>query len=379
MLKTKTKIIIVGGGFGGVSAALELAKKNLSSVAITLISDKTDFEYKPSLYRLVSDRHAPGVEVRLKDIFARKNIRVVLDRVKKLNVKTKKIIGQKKYDFDYLVLALGSETNFGDVHGLAKRAFPFKSSDDALRLKNHLRKLLAHQSRQQKNIVIVGGGPTGVELAGELAHLARKNSLVGIELVEKHSRILPYLPKNVSILASRRLEKLEVKILTKKTVVRENADNIIFRDFGVKTKTVIWTAGVKNNSFFDKAKMRHNKTGQIIVDERLRANKQKNIFVIGDSADTDDAGTAQSAIAHGRLTAENIRRKIAGEKLLTREKHPVAYILPIGPRWAIAHFGHKTLVGWTGYMVRKLADLRFFWYLLPKAHFLRLLFPHLRL
>ncbi|MBI2448404.1 FAD-dependent oxidoreductase [Candidatus Microgenomates bacterium] len=375
--KSGVRIIIVGGGFGGITTALELAKKNLSNVAITLISDKADFEYKPSLYRLVSDRHAPGVAVRLKDIFAEKNIRIAIDRVKKLDIKNKKIIGQKKYSFDYLVLAIGSETNFFDIPGLPKRAYPFKSHADALKLKARLQKILSAKKRE--NIVIVGGGPTGVELAGEIAYFARKNESVGIELVERHARLLPHLSKNVSRLATRRLEKLGVKILTRRTVVRENAGNIIFRDFGVKTKTVVWTAGTKNNPFFAKAKLRHGKSRQVTVDNFLQASKSKNIFVIGDSADTDDVGTAQSAIAHGRLTAENICRKIAGGKLLTRMRHPVAYIIPIGPRWAIACLGKKAFAGKTGYALRKLADLRFFWRILPKTRFFRLLLAHLGL
>ena len=161
------KVVIVGGGFGGIRAALDLEKKVGDRAKIVLISDKPHFEYTPSLYRVVTGRSPLEVCVPLAEIFRGKRVEVIMDMVEAVSLKEQKVYGKSgsKYAYDYLVLALGSDTNYFNIPGLQESAFGFRSITEALRLKRHFHEAFSRcevLSKEDKvchtHIVVVGAG-----------------------------------------------------------------------------------------------------------------------------------------------------------------------------------------------------------------------------
>lgn len=368
------KIVIVGGGFGGVQCALRLARKKIPGVKIILISNKTYFEYTPSLYRVVTGRSPLGACLPLRDIFQNKEIEVLTDTIAKIDLKEKMIegISGSNYSFDYLALAMGSETSYFNIPGLKELSFGFKSINESLRLKKRLHELFA--SAVPINIVVVGGGASGAELAGELAVYAKKlarhhginPSLATIDLIEAGPRLLPAFPEDFADKVKDRLHYLGVNIFLNRLLVKEEIGGIYLKDMEIKTKTVIWTAGVKAHRLYSETPgFVLEKNGRVEVDEFLQARGWPNVFVIGDSADTLYSGTAQTAIRDGGYAAQAIISKMADKKLmLYRFKKPF-YALPVGPGWAAVFLGKFKIYGKAGWLLRRLADLRYFISILP--------------
>lgn len=377
-------ILIVGGGFGGVRCALDLARVKPPEAKIILVNDKAYFEYTPSLYRVVTGKSPLGACVSLKDIFATYDVEIIQDRIVEINLKNKALKGSSgsHYKYDYLVLALGSETAYFNIAGLKEFSFGFKSINEALKLKRHLHELFETCKKggvEQKicnlHFVVVGGGASGVEIAGELAvytkHLAEKHnidpSLITIDLIEAGPKLLAQLPNKVSERVITRLRSLGVNIFLNRTVTKEDIEQVHLKDMEMKTKTVIWAAGVKPNELFSKIEgLELDKKGRVIVDEYLRAKGFDNVFVIGDGAATFYSGLAQTAIREGKFVAKTIVSLIKNKSIrapyLPREPF---YLIPVGPGWAAAVIRKVNLYGKIAWLIRRMADLRFFISILP--------------
>ncbi len=382
------KVIILGGGFGGIRTALDLAKLNLPGVEIKLISDQPHFEYHAALYRVVTGRSPLEVCVPLSEVFAGKdNVEIVRDRVNKIDLTGKILSGESgsRYNFDYLVIALGSETSYFGISGLPEFSFGFKSIHEALRLKNHLHQLFGECAKGQSedkicgsHLVVVGGGASGVELAGELAiyskTLAQKHNLdpllVTIDLIEAAPRLLPALAPEISARVKARLHDLGVNIFLNRTLVKEEVGNIQLKDMMIQTKTVIWTAGVKNNSLLAGITgLQFDKKGRVMVDETLRLSNFQNVFVVGDSASTIYSGMAQTAVSNARYVARAISSLLANnqnqKKLPAYQPEKPFSSIPVGPGWAATVLGSATLYGCLGWFFRRYADFRYFHSILP--------------
>ena len=374
------QVLIVGGGFGGISTALNLGKARFRNVKITLISDKSHFEYHSALYRVVTGRSPLEVCIPIRDIFDVKNVEVLEDTIMGMNIKEKKLEGKSgsKYSFDFLVLALGSETAYFNIPGLKQLSFGFKSISEALALKKHLHELFktcaVSQTDQEEDVcrahfVIVGAGASGVELAGELAIYAKKlakqhkvnPSLVTIDLIEAASRVLPIVPEDVSEKAARRLRSLGINIFLNRMVVKEEIEKVFLKDMEIGTKTVIWTAGAKPNHLYSQIEgLELDNKGRVIVDEFLQAENNPHIFVIGDAAATTYVGMAQTAIRDGAFVAETIARKIQNRPLEPYQPRRPIYVIPVGPGWAAALIGNWRFYGQIGWWLRRLADFKYF-------------------
>ena len=199
MATKKKKVLILGGGFGGIKTALELAGH--PSYNVTLVSDQDNFRYYPQLYHTATGGSRYASEVPLQEIFAGKDVRIVKDSAKRLDRQAKTVEGAvgKKYKFDILVVALGVTTNFFGIRGLAQHAYGIKTLDEARRLRAHLHKLIADEGKPDLNYVVIGGGPTGVELAGALPaylrFIMKRHGVTGkslhIDLVEAQNRLMP--------------------------------------------------------------------------------------------------------------------------------------------------------------------------------------------
>jgi len=289
MATKKKKVLILGGGFGGIKIALELAGH--PAYGTTLVSDQDNFRYYPQLYHAATGGSRYASEILLQEIFAGKDVRIIKDKVRKLNRQDKTVEGEsgKKYNFDILVVALGVVTNFFGIRGLAENSYGIKTLDEARRFRKHLHELMADKGQPDLNYVVIGGGATGVELAGALPAYLRyimKNHGVNykplhIDLVEAESRVLPRMPKSYSQAAQKRLRRLGITLHLGQKVEAETADALrvssdakigapttsVGADRSIKSHTVVWTAGVTNHLFFKDNEFHLTSQGKAIVDQ----------------------------------------------------------------------------------------------------------------
>ena len=262
-MSKKTKILIVGGGFAGVKAALELGK--CKDVSLTLLSEHSHFRYYPGLYRTATGGRRTGARIRLENILSDTPGRFIRDSAAKIDRQNKIIItkGGKELRFDKLLLAIGNTTNYFGIKGLKEHSFGIKSTEEAEEFKRHLHQQLAEDNCPDANYFVIGGGPTGIELAGALpgyikrimkAHGVKEYKL-NISLIEAAPRLLPRAPEDVSRAITKRLEKLGVKLYCGTAVKGQDSDSLMFGDLDLPSRTVVWTAGVTNHPFFKENKL----------------------------------------------------------------------------------------------------------------------------
>lgn len=358
----RLKVVIVGGGFGGVKTALELLDEN--SIDITLVSDSKDFHYHPALYHAATGGYHAQSLIPLSDIFQTKPLHLIYAQAEKIDRENKKIITDsgQHISYDKLVLALGSITNYFHIKGLARYSYGIKSFEEASELKEHLHEQLIVNREPDINYVVVGAGPSGVELAGALPvyikHLMKKHkikhSALHIDLVEAAARVLPSMPKDFSKAVARRLRHLGIKLYLNKKVEGETADSLIIDGRPLTSRTVVWTAGVQNNSFFGENDFNLNEKGKVVVNEYLEA--ETDVLVLGDNAATIYSGMAQTAIHDGVFAANNIKRAQTGRQLRSyKPKRPV-YVISAGRHWAAVLWGKIRIYGPVGWMLRRAAD-----------------------
>lgn len=388
MSTEKKRIVIVGGGFAGIATAHALLKEHHGQVAITLVAAVPHFVYHPALYRLVTGGQSNEVCIPLSEVFAGTVVEVVHDRILELNRTERTCVGASgtQYDYDDLVLALGSETNYFGIPGLKEFSYGMKSIEEALRLKQHISEVLLTcqvegMSKADQicaaNFVVIGAGATGVEMAGQLIvyarALAKQNgidpSVVSVELIEGAPKIIPALPAAFTDRIEHHLRGLGINIFLNRTIEREEVEGVYLKDMDMKARTVIWTAGVKANSLYETWKLPVDKRGKVEVDEHLRLKDDQHVFIAGDGAATKYSGWAQTAMADGEHVARVISAEFHGEHLPVHVPKPPANAIPAGPGWAgvtIGFLGRDMhFYGRIGWLLRRVADLKTFLEILP--------------
>lgn len=360
---TKHRIVIVGGGFGGIKAALELVDDRRFD--ITIISDHDDFRVYPTLFQVSTGGSHKIASIPLSEVFSTKHIDIVIDSVTELD-RTARTVGTKNgktFTFEAVIFALGVTTNYFGISGLPEYSYGIKTLADAEELKAHLHQQLCVERKYDQNYVVVGGGPTGVELAGALpgyiTRIAKAQGLkkrnVHVDLIEASPRLVPRMPKDVSRAITRNLRKQGVKVYTKTAVQAQTADALMVNNKPIRSHTVIWTAGVANNPFFANHNFQLTRNGKVRVDQFLQA--EPGIYVIGDNADTPYSGMAQTAILDGLYVARNLQRITSKQDPKPYIAKKPIYVLPAGPQWAAVVWGKVRLYGKLGWMLRSAADL----------------------
>jgi NADH dehydrogenase len=363
MSSNNTNILVVGGGFGGLKAALELSKnKNLN---VTLVSDHGHFRYYPAIYHTATGGRRYGSRLRISEILGGRKVQFVRARVNKLDREKKQLLTEdgQALPYDVLVMSLGNVTNYFGIKGLPEYSYGIKSTEQAERFKKHLHEQIA-QGGPDQNYVIIGGGPTGIELAGNLPDYLRrvmKNHGVKAEkpltvtLVEALPTLLPRSPKKIAEAVTKRLERLGVTIMTNAAVSEQTADALKIGDKTLPTNTVVWTAGVMINPFFQENGFKMTDRHKVEVNEFLQA--EPNIYVIGDNANTPFSGMAQTALYDGHFVAGAITAVAAG-------KTPNAYVakkpisvIPVGRNWAAVEWGKIATSGLIGGFLHIFVDL----------------------
>jgi len=370
----RKRIIIIGGGFAGLNLARQLL--NNKSYDLTLI-DKNNYNYfTPLLYQVATSFLEPSsISYPFRKVFRKKNITFRMASLLKVNASENKLYlsdgGELAYD--YLVFAAGTKTNFFGNENIRQNAFSLKDVDDALYFRNEWIKTLERASLEKDSrerqrwltIVVAGGGPTGVEVAGMFAEMKKyilgkdypelKNASMEIHVIDGAPNLLSSMSDKTHKAAYRALSELGVHVKLNTRVLLYDDDKVHLSDGSViETKTLVWAAGVIANTFEGISEQSLGKGRRMITDAYNRVQGYDNIFAIGDISiqfgDNDYPGghpqLAQPAIQQGKALAKNLLHLAKGRPMRPFKYFDRGDMAIIGRRLAVADlFKHKLHLG----------------------------------
>ena len=352
-MNEKKKVLIIGGGHGGLFTALDLT----GSADVTLISDTDHFCFRPLLYEYLSGEvEAWHIAPDYTELFG-DEINFVFGAVETVDLQNQTVkvsTRQNLFDYDALVLAVGGVTNFWNVAGAEDFALPFRGIADADRLRNQMVKALDEVSptlapqdaREKLTFAVVGGGASGVELATKMSDLLtdafKRRGLKGephVLIFEMDDRIVPGMGEDIRSFVEKTLLKAHIDVHLQTKVLEVKPHGIISEHNGKKTEietvATVWTAGVKVNPLIEKLNLAKDEGGLIIVNQTLQVKDFDNVFALGDIAKVEEvapilAGTAQLANQESALAADNIRAFFDGKDLKTKSFEELGEALSLG-------------------------------------------------
>ena len=369
------KVIIVGAGFAGLQAAKGLSN---SLIDVTIIDKHNYHLFQPLLYQVATAGLSPAdIALPIRNIFrSKQNIKVILDELIEINPKINQIITRNnKYPYDFLILATGSELSYFGHNQWKKFSPGLKNIEDATFIRSKILKAFEKAERIKNNkaikklmkFVVIGGGPTGVEIAGAIAELSKKvltkefssidTKAARIILLEAGSSILSTAPHNLSIYTKDSLEKLGVEIKCN-TVVQNISESLVKTNTEtIEAETIIWCAGVKASSLGGFINIKTDEIDRVFVNDDLSIPTHPNIFAIGDVSHVKDKigkplpGLAPVAKQEGKFVADVIKNKIHNVKTQNKFYYKNrGYLATIGRSKAIVDFGWFTLKGRIGWI-----------------------------
>ena len=377
-------VVIVGAGFGGLSAAAKLAG---APARVTLIDRRNHHLFQPLLYQVATAALAPTqIATPIRTIVRHQpNTAVVLDEVTGVDVLRQEVVlGHRRIGYDYLVLATGARDAYFGHDAWEAFAPGLKTLDDATEHRKRIllafeRAELEGDESERKRLltfVVIGGGPTGVELAGAIAELARKAlakdfrhinpRAARVVLVEAGSRLLPAFAAPLSETARRSLVSLGVEIRLNEAVTDIDALGVMLGDARIDSRTVLWAAGVASSPAAAWTGAKADRAGRAIVGADMTLPDYPNVFIVGDCttvAGPDGKslpGVAPVAKQQGAYVAAIIRRALAGETSRKAFRYKdVGMLATIGRKAAVADFGGLRLRGHIGWIVWSIAHIYF--------------------
>ena len=337
MSDKRTRVVVVGAGFGGLESTRALAKL---PVEVTLIDRRNHHTFQPLLYQVATAGISPGeIAAPIRWILRRhKNVEVLMDEVVDFDLERKVVkLADFEVPYDYLVVAAGAQHSYFGHDEWERLAPGLKTIEDALEMRRRV--LLAFELAEKEaaagaaqsglNFVIVGGGPTGVELAGTLAEIANqvlRNEFRSIDprhtkilLLEGGPRILPTYPPDLSESAVRQLGKLGVRVRAPAMVTKIEPGAVWVGEERIPATVVLWAAGVAASSLGKKLGAPVDRAGRVLVERDLTIPLHPEVFVIGDLATAKDEngrplpGVAPAAMQEGRYVAKALGRELRGE------------------------------------------------------------------
>ncbi len=369
----KKKLVILGAGFAGLYAHLSVCKRAALDLEITIVNKTNYFLFTPLLHEAATGglAHHQVVES-IREIIYRHQARLVVAEVQSIDQKAQTVATSAEViPYDYLVVATGASTNFFNTPGAAEHSYILKSLLDAIRLRNHFIEMFETASllsgteakRALLSTVIVGGGPTGVELAAEVAelfydtfekfyHKEIPKDAIDIHLIHSGSELLSPFAPHARARAARTLACKKVELHLNARVKEVRKGEVLLSDGAtIPAGTVVWTAGVSPNTPTFSETVPLDKQGRIIVDHNFRLPQHQNIFALGDVAHFEnDDGTilpmlAQIAVAEGKYFGKNFSRLLRGESLLPFHFVSSGELVSLGQWDAVGTIGRLKLYG----------------------------------
>ena len=368
------RIVIIGGGFAGIAAARALKR---ADAEVILIDRRNHHIFQPLLYQAATAVLAPSeIAAPIRQLAVKqKNLAVVLGEVTGVDLNLRTVsakspgLGARKIPFDFLVVATGMRPSYFGHDEFAQYAPGLKSLNDADTIRTKILSAFelaeatddAAERDRQMTFVLVGAGPTGVELAGSLAHMVavtlrgnfrRINPAEStIILLEGGNRVLPSFAESLSRKATRRLEKLGVKVMTGVKVEKVDEQGVIAGDKRIPSATVLWTAGVAASPIVKMLGTKTDRAGRASVGPRLDVSDVPGVFVVGDTAAVMQdgrpvPGVAQAAIQQGRYVGRAISEQLKGRQ----PRRPFRYfdkgnMAVVGKNFAILEAGRFRMSG----------------------------------
>ena len=363
-------VVIIGGGFGGLSAARALAN---ADVRVTLIDRRNHHVFQPLLYQVATATLSPGdIAAPIRWILRRlSNVRVLLADAARIDVDARRVelTDGAALDYDWLIVATGSHHAYFGHSDWEPNAPGLKTLEDAIAIRRRIliaferaeREEDARRQRDLLTFVLVGGGPTGVELAGTLAEIAKQTlrdefrsidtARARIVLVEAGPTILPTFPEKLRNAARRALRRLGVEIREGTAVTEVDAQGVMAGAERIDARTVLWAAGVSAPSLLKTLGVPLDRAGRVIVEPDLSIPAHPEVFVVGDAAAFLHQGgkllpgVAQTAMQGARHAARNILRRLRGEPPRPFVYRDLGSMAIIGRRAAISDLGWARFSG----------------------------------
>jgi NADH:ubiquinone reductase (H+-translocating) len=372
--KPRPKVVIVGAGFGGLTAARRIARL---PVQVTVVDRRNHHTFQPLLYQVATAGLSPGeIAAPIRSILrARPNVQVLLEEVVDFNLEQKKVITKEQVlDYDFLIIASGATHAYFGHEEWEPVAPGLKTIEDALEIRRRV--LLAFELAERQTaegrtasplqFVVIGGGPTGVELAGTLAEIARhalnhefRNidpKLSRILLIEGGPRVLPAYSEELSRKAEDQLRRLGVEVRTSHMVTGIEPGAVWTGNERISSPVILWAAGVAASPLGRKLRASVDRAGRVLVQPDLSLPGHPEVFVIGDLAALPDEngkllpGVAQVAIQQGNWVAETIARDLENQPRHRFHYHDKGSLATIGRAAAVAQFGKFELSGYFAWL-----------------------------
>ena len=379
------RVVIVGAGFGGLAAAKALA----NAAVEVLIIDRVNYHlFQPLLYQVATASLSPAeIAQPIRNILrAQKNVRVLLDEVTGVDggAKVVRTASGGRIDYDHLIIATGARHSYFGKDQWEAFAPGIKSVDDATRVRGKI--LLAFERAEGEpdktkrdallTFVIVGGGPTGVEMAGAIAELAKRSIIADfrsitphcsrIVLVEAGPRLLPSFPETLSAEAKRALEAMGVEVRLGVPVTEINGDEVVVGTAPIATKTVIWAAGVRASAAGEWLKVPCDRAGRVVVKPDFSVPGHDGVFVIGDTAAFSSPagkmlpGVAPAAKQAGTYVGRLIAAHVAGGTSPDAFRYAdYGNLATIGHSKAVVDFGSVRFKGLFAWLLWSVAHVYF--------------------
>lgn len=382
MEKPKPHVIIVGGGFAGLAVARALAR---APVDIILIDRQNHHCFQPLLYQVATAALSPAdIAWPIRSILSHQdNLRVVMAQVTAVDTAMQIVQADSlSLRYDYLVLACGVTHAYFGHDEWAEAAPGLKKIEDAREIRARFLLAFEHAEvaddeavrRKLLTFVVVGGGPTGVEMAGAMAEVAKETLRADfrridprasrIVLIEAGPRILPTLPDNLSGYARGVLEKMGVEVMAATRVTDCTRDGVTLGDgTRIDASTIVWAAGVQATPAAQWIGAEHDRAGRILVNADLTVPGKPNVFVAGDLASVRDAhvpGVAPAAKQMGRYIGRLIAARVAGRQAPPSFRyHHAGDLATIGRMSAVVKIGRFELTGFLGWLFWGVAHIYF--------------------
>jgi NADH dehydrogenase len=374
--KTGPQVVIIGGGFGGLYCARALAHE---SVRITLVDRKNHHTFQPLLYQVATAALSPGdIASPIRSILRPfPNVEVLLGEVVGFELNDRHVLLKEggRLDYEYLVVAAGAQHSYFRHADWEPLAPGLKTIEDALEIRRRV--LLAYETAERQaamgkdpgplNFVIVGGGPTGVELAGAIAEIAARTLVKDFRkiqttrsrvlLLEGASRLLPTYPEDLSRKAEDQLRRLGVEIRDNSIVTAVEPGRIRVGEEVIPATVTVWAAGVAASGLGHLLSANTDRAGRIPVEHDCSLPQRPEVFVIGDLALFKDKhgkplpGVAQVAIQQGRAVAANLGRELKGQPRQPFHYKDLGSLATIGRAAAVADIFGIHLSGLIAWLV----------------------------